>query len=229
MPIGDQQSTAPAFAAGTSFSRQDLRLPGQRDAWTYCVSPTRLFCLDGLILPELAKAWHTPGIQGNPPGTNRGQGFVGNMIANGYQPVPHDMACEAFGQSRAGSPVSTYLDRYEGVSGGRGVVYYSDAWHRPRQLGHLTSWEHDRDGWKAFLARCLDIVSPNGLVDLQVQLAVAPVLRRIRAAQDRDDARGRRMLLQLLSHLPAEHVPSDLADLVEESQPKPKTARRRKE
>jgi len=151
------------------------------------------------------------------------------MIANGYQPVPHDLPCEAFGQSRAGSPVSTYLDRYQGVSGGRGVVYYSDAWHRPKQLGHITNWEHDREGWKAFLAQCLEIVSPNGLVDLQVQLAVRPILRRVRAAQDRGDARGNRMLRQLLCHLPPEHVPSELLDLVAESQHKPKTARRRKE
>lgn len=228
MPIGSNQTTAPAFAAGSSFARQDLRLPRQRDAWTYCVSPTRLFCVDGQILPELAKAWHTPGIQGNPAGTNRGQGFVGNMIAQGYQPVPHDLPCQAFGAPRAGSPVSTYLDRYEGVSRGRRVVYYSDAWHRPRQLGHLTSWEHDRAGWLDFLERCLALVSPDGLVDLQVQLAVAPVLRRVRAAQDRDDARGRRMLAQLLSHLPAEHVPDDLRHLVASEQ-KPKTARRRKE
>jgi hypothetical protein len=214
-PKGGPALAGPSLARGNALSRATLQLPGSRDAWTYCVSPTRLQCFEGEILPELAKAWHTPGANGNAPGRGQGQGFVSNLMAVGFTPVPHDIDATAFGASRGDAPLSAYLDRHVGVSGGRGVVYHSDAWHRPKQLGHLVSWEFDREGWKAFLRDCLALVSPDGLVDMQVEIAVAPVLRRIRAAQDRDDARGRRMLASLVSHLPPDHVPEDLRDELE--------------
>jgi hypothetical protein len=184
-------------------------------------------CLDGEILPELAKAWHTPGANGNAPGRGQGQGFVSNLMGVGYVPVPHDIETTAFGESRAGAPLSAYLDRHEGVSRGRPVVFHCDAWRRPVQLGNLVDWQRDHEGWKAFLRQCLALVSPDGLVDMQISLAVTPVLRRIRAAQDRDDARGQRMLSALLSNLPPEHVPDDLRDEVEP--PKPTRKRVRKE
>ena len=226
-PSGGPSLAGPSFARGNALSRAQLQLPGPRDPWTYCVSPTRLMCLDGEILPELAKAWHTPGANGNAGGRGQGQGFVSNLMGAGFTPVPHDIETTAFGESRAGAPLSAYLDRYEGMSRGRPVVYHADAWHRPKQPGHLVSWERDREGWKGFLRQCLALVSPDGLVDMQVELAVAPVLRRIQAAQDRDDARGQRMLTALLSHLPPEHVPADLRDQVEP--PKPARKRARKE
>ena len=211
-PAGGPSLAGPALARGNTMARAVLQLPGSRDAWTYCVSPTRLQCMDGEILPELAKAWHTPGMNGNGAGAGQGQGFVSNLMAAGYTPIPHDLDCVAFGESRAGAALSSYLDRHEGISAGQPVVYHSDAWHRPKQLGHLTSWDFDREGWKAFLRQCLAIVSPDGLVDMQVQIAVNPVLRRIRAAQDREDARGRRMLSQLVNHLPVEFIPADLVE-----------------
>ena len=226
-PSGGPSLAGPSFARGNALSRAALQLPGSRDPWTYCVSPTRLMCIDGEVLPELAKAWHTPGSNGNAAGVGQGQGFVSNLMGVGFVPVPHDIECSAFGDSRAGAPLSAYLDRYEGVSRGRPVVYHADAWHRPKQLGHLVSWEHDREGWKDFLRRCLALVSPDGLIDMQVEMAVAPVLRRIQAAQDRDDARGQRMLAALLAHLPPEHIPVDLRDEVEP--PKPARKRARKE
>ncbi len=226
-PASGPSLAGPSLARGNTLSRAALQLPGNREAWTYCVSPTRLHCVDGEILPELAKAWHTPGMNGNGAGRGQGQGFVSNLMAVGYTPVPHDIACEAFGASRAGASLSSYLDRHEGISSGRPVVYHSDAWHRPKQLGHLTSWEFDREGWKVFLRQCLALVSPEGLVELQVQIAVNPVLRRIRAAEDRDDARGRRMLAQLVSHLPPEFVPADLMEAAEAtSTSKAKTQRK---
>ena len=136
-------------------------------------------------------------------------------MAVGFTPIPHDIETTAFGVSRADAPLSAYLDRHEGISAGRGVVYHSDAWHRPKQLGHLVSWDFDREGWKAFLRDCLRLVCPDGLVDMQVEIAVSPILRRIRAAQDRDDARGLRMLASLIANLPPDYVPEDLRDEVE--------------
>jgi hypothetical protein len=209
-----------------------MQLPGQRDPWTYCVSPTRLHCRRGRILPTLAKAWHTPGIHGNSASPdNRGAGFVGNLMTAGYTPVPHDLKAVAFGESRTNAPISAYLDRYEGVAHGRRVVYYSDAWHRPRRVGHLTSWEYDEEGWMTFLQSCLDLVAPGGLLGMQVQIAIQPIVRRLRAAQDRDDSRGRRMVRTLLEHAPIDHLPPDLQELAAERAtpapaPTPKRARK---
>jgi hypothetical protein len=213
-PTGGQSLAGPSLAAGPALTRGAMPLPGQRDPWTYCVSPTRLHCIEGRILPTLAKAWHTPGSNGNSASPDsRGQGFVANLMAVGYTAVPHDIAAVAFGEDRANAQVSTYLDRYEGVSDGRKVVYYSEAWKRPRRIGHLVNWEIDRDGWLDFLQSCLDLVCPDGLIQVQVDLALEPTLRRLRAAQDREDSRGRRMMATLLRHAPTEHLPPDLADL----------------
>jgi hypothetical protein len=225
-PASGPSLAGPALARGNTMSRTALRLPKHRDAWTFCVSPTKLQCIDGEILPELSKAWHTPGMNGNGAGRGQGQGFVSNLMGEGFVPVPHDIDCEAFGESRAGAPLSAYLDRHQGVSRGRSVVYHSDAWERPYQLGNATDWKRDHEGWKAFLRKCLAIVSPDGLVDLQVRIAVDPLVRRIRAAQDRDDARGRRMLVKMFSNLPAEHCPDDLLAAREAVMPKTKTQRK---
>lgn len=217
-PTGAPSLAGPSLAGGPALtSRGALPLPGQRDAWTYCVSPTRLHCIEGQILPTLAKAWHTPGANGNSASPDsRGQGFIANLMGAGYVAVPHDIPATAFGADRKDSPVSTYLDRYEGVSMGRRVVYYSEAWRRPQRIGHLVSWEYDRPGWLAFLQSCLNLVSPDGLVQVQIDLAVAPLVRQIRAAQDREDSRGRRRLGLLLKNAPMEHLPADLADIAAE-------------
>jgi|TARA_S200002703_G_scaffold140227_1_gene131375 hypothetical protein len=208
------------------MARTVLKLPKHRDAWTWCVSPTKLMCVDGEILPELTKAWHTPGMNGNGAGRGQGQGFVSNLMAEGMVPIPHDIECEAFGESRAGAPLSAYIDRYEGVCRGRRVVYHSEAWERPYQLGNATDWQRDHEGKKAFLRKCLAMVSPDGLVELQVRLAVEPLVRRIRAALDRDDARGKRNAVRMFNHLPAEHCPEDLLAARAEALPKPKTQRK---
>ena len=215
--LGAPSLAGPSLAGGPSLTRGAMPLPGQRDAWTYCVSPTRLHCIDGLILPTLAKAWHTPGANGNSASPDsRGQGFISNLMGVGYVAVPHDLPAVAFGEDRKTAPVSTYLDRYEGVSHGRGVVYYSEAWRRPKRIGHLVSWEFDREGWLAFLGDCLALVCPDGLVQMQIDLAMQPLVRRLRAAQDREDSRGRRMVATLLDNAPIDHLPADLLDLAAE-------------
>ena len=93
------------------------------------------------------------------------------------------------------------------------MVYYSEAWRRPKRIGHLVSWEADREGWLKFLGDCLALVSPNGLVQMQIDLAMQPLVRRLRAAQDREDSRGRRMVATLLDNAPIDHLPPDLLDL----------------
>jgi len=175
-PASGPSLAGPALARGNTMARTVLKLPKHRDAWTWCVSPTKLMCVDGEILPELTKAWHTPGMNGNGAGRGQGQGFVSNLMAEGMVPIPHDIECEAFGESRAGAPLSAYIDRYEGVCRGRRVVYHSEAWERPYQLGNATDWQRDHEGKKAFLRKCLAMVSPDGLVELQVRLAVITCL-----------------------------------------------------
>lgn len=212
---------APALA-GPSLGNGPLPLPGQRDPWTYMVSPTKLRSYKGVILPALAKAWHTPGLHGNGRDWGRGEGYQSNMMQLGFVAVPHVMDCVAFGAPRANPEVSAYLDRYQGVAQGRAVTYYSDAWHRPRRIGHLVAWDFDEAGWMAFLAQCLKLVTPGELDPVQVEIATLPLISAIRAAQDRSDERGKRTVTELLGHLPPEHTPDDLAALRPATTPAPR-------
>ncbi len=90
---------SPALA-GPSLGSGPLPLPGQRDPWTYMVSPTKLRSYKGVILPALAKAWHTPGLHGNGRDWGRGEGYQSNMMQLGFVAVPHVMDCVAFGAPR---------------------------------------------------------------------------------------------------------------------------------
>jgi hypothetical protein len=140
----------------------------------------------------------------------------------GFVAVPHVMDCVAFGAPRVNPEVSAYLDRYQGVAQGRAVTYYSDAWHRPRRIGHLVAWDFDEAGWMAFLAQCLKLVTPGELDPVQVEIATLPLISAIRAAQDRSDERGKRTVTELLGHLPPEHTPDDLAALRPATTPAPR-------
>ena len=215
-----RNNKSPASKAGlsyagpsvASFANGPLIVPGSCDAWTWCVSPVALQCHTGRIVPRLAKAWHTPGLGGNGRDLGRGEGFVASLRDRyGYQPVPHDIECVAFGESRTEPAPSTYLDRYEGVTvNDLPCVYHTDAWHRPRVLGNLTIWDWDAAGWLDFLGRCLRIVTPGDLDPVQIELAMAPLIRSIRRLLDRKDERAAGALEQHLAHLPAEHAPADL-------------------
>lgn len=222
IPGSSPASFAGPALAGPSLGSGPLPLPGQRDPWTYMASPTKLRCYRGVILPALAKAWHTPGLHGNGRDWGRGEGYQSNMMGIGFVSVPHDMTCTAFGAVRVNPEVSAYLDRYQGVAQGRGVTYYSDAWHRPRRIGHLVAWDFDESGWMAFLGECLRTVHPGDLDPVQIEIATAPLITSIRSAQDRSDERGRRTVVELLAHLPPEHTPDDLAALRPATTPAPR-------
>jgi hypothetical protein len=180
----------------------------------------RLICRHGKVLPRLAKAWHTPGMNGNGKDPNgHGQGFVASLQDRGWAHIPHDLECEAFGvrRTRSSVPHSTYLDRYEQATreGFPPVVYWADAWHRPRVLGSRTVWDFDETGWLDFLGRCLAFISPGELDPAQIAVAVEPLVSACRALADRPDVRGKRALRDHLRHLPPASVPEDLRPFLE--------------
>lgn len=213
-PTSGPSLAGPSLSGG-SLANGPLPLPRARDRWTYMVNAGKLHCVRGEIVPSLAKAWHTPGLNGNGAALGRGEGYMASMVADGWTAIPHNFDCVAFGESRASAPLSAYLDRYEGVAQGRGVVYHSDAWSRPRRIGHLVTWDRDHDGWADFLRRCLALVTPGDLDPMQIAIAVEPLAAGIRGLLDRDDARGRRLLAQHLTHMPTEHCPPDLVEVLE--------------
>ena len=186
------------------------------------ISAARLGCRHGRIVPLVVPAWHTPGISANVRG-DRGAGYVSVLRRQGYVEIPHDrLPCTAWGESRAGGGRSSYLDRYEGVDrGGRGAVRWVDAWTRPRQIGHLVSWEQDAAGRDAFLIAALMDLANRGdpLHPVQIELAVRPVALRIENAANRDTPRSRRLIEQMYRHIPPEHVPDSVRTTIRRIMP----------
>ena len=204
-----------APAAGPTLAGGPLRVPAENEAWTYCASPTMLECHDGQIVAKLAKAWHTPGLNGNGRLRGRGEGFIAALEAQGWTRIPHDIECLAWGEPSRG-PDSTYLRRWSGLLGERIVSYWTDAWTRPRAIGQETRWTRDEAGWRDFLARCLAVVWPGDLDEVQVEIATAPLLRRLRAVLGRETISARQAREACLRHLPSAHVPRDLRAVYDE-------------
>lgn len=227
MAIRKGKEAAPASLAKASLGRRaglsshggQIALRGNRDAWTYCASPTELMCAGGKIVPWLAKAWHTPGLNGNGRSLNTGDGFIAALTTKGMREIPHEIECVAFGEVRTVEdyPYSTYIVRHE--AGGK--VWHGDAWHRPRSVGVLTVWDFDAEGWFDFLERCLAYVwpgedgQPAELDPVQVEIATLSAIRAIRSGRDRQDPRGQRAVLGNLRNLPKEHAPPDILPLYE--------------
>ena len=209
---------AQARATTTGLTSGPMRFKSGRGPWTYLVNAGKLGCSRGVIVPLLAKAWHEPGLNGNdadPRG--RGDGFIAAMRRDEWVPVPHDFPAVAFGAQRVNQPVSSYLDRYEGIDGiGRPCVYYSNAWARPRRVGRLIDWQRDVDGWNAWRASLLPLTGTDELLPAQVALAVDPLARRIRDLLLRDTVRSRHEMRGLLADMPREHAPPDILELIEE-------------
>jgi hypothetical protein len=174
------------------------------------ISPSRLVCRRGQIVPVPAKAWFEAGFAGNVQG-GRGESMIAHLQMQGYVQIPHDRPAVAFGTRTLG-PESTYLSRYEGIGpDGKHCIRWCDAWERPRGLGSLTLWDRDDEGRDAWLAECLALVSPGGLAPVQVQIAVQPLIRTAHVLMDRlHTPRGKRLLLAQLAHIPDEHLPDDL-------------------
>jgi hypothetical protein len=211
VPSQPSGETVPAFAApAPSFSAAQVVFAGSRSAWNYMAHPGRLNCSAGEIVPSLAKAWHTPGVNGNDRNPNaQGAGFVAAMQPKGWIMVPHTIECSAWGASRVGSPYSTYLDRYEDSLG---HVVWSDAWHRPRSLGEGVEWDFDAEGWLDFLIRVRNQIL--GTLDRhQIERATLPLINAARLLADREDRRSKRLLQLHLVQLPEQHLPPDLAEL----------------
>tara|TARA_R110000751_G_scaffold94923_2_gene185332 strand:- start:562 stop:1275 length:714 start_codon:yes stop_codon:yes gene_type:complete len=209
-------------AGEQSFTGSPLILDESRGPWTMMLHPGRVTCRSGLIVPMAAKAWHQTGISMNRAGGN-GLGFQTQLIQNdGYIAIPHDRPVEAFGVSITEARPSTYLKAWRGVDkAGRAMTKYTNAWEKPEQHGTAVYWDSDEAGRDAWLAEAIELIAPDGLTDRHIRAAVEPIVRRCYALQDRQDPRGRRLLLLQVRHLPADHVPYDLADLyAEATQPK---------
>lgn len=210
----------PSLAAGytPSLSGGVLRVPARRGPWTFMVSPVAVRCYHGQILPRLAKAWHEPGLNGNGRHPGRGEGAIAKFEGSDWRRIPHDIACVAFGENRPGSVAleSTYLNHHRGRLGKAMVSYYTDAWHRPRSIGPMTTWQFDPDGWADFLARCWETIWPGELDEVQIRLAVDPLVRRFEAASRRDSIPAQQVVEAVLLHLPPKHDTPRIAALRKE-------------
>lgn len=219
-PAASTTSHVPAFAratlSGPSLGSAPLRLAGGRGPFTIMVTPAKLGCRFGRIVPLHVCAMHDPGIGSNVKGDN-GAGFIHDLTTQGYVAIPHNFVpCVAFGESRVGSEPSYYLRKHEGYDGeGRSVEMFTDAWMRPRQLGHLTTWENDREGRDTFLIEALRrlVMGGRDLEPIQVEIATMPLIRRILDEARMDTAHARQMIREMVVHLPPEHMPDSIKDI----------------
>lgn len=204
-----------------------LTLKAPRGGWTWMASPMVLHCEWGHIVPDLAKAQHVPGLNGNGREQTDGGGMLIELSNDGFQKIEHTFPCIAFGEARPPSVfpeharkdfVSTYIDIYDETDPTGKVLktYYAETWDRPRVLGGQTIWSHDHAGRFDFLLRVMDQIAPNGLIDAQRDVATRGLLQRIEAARRRDDTGGKMALLKALQHMPAELAPPHVKHLLKE-------------
>lgn len=210
-------SNGPALAQPALARGDDLTLTRSSEAWTYWGNPMVLQCMQGKIVPQLAKALFTPGLNGNGKHRSRGEGWGRSMAEQGYVAIPHDIECVAFGKPRRGE-LSNYFERIEAT----GHVLHVEAWRRPRVIGRQTLWTaagcFDEAGWIDFHVRCMAIVSPGELDEAQIEQAMAPLLREIKEARSRSDDRAKLRLAKLLSNVPLAYAPRDIKSMVEAAQ-----------
>lgn len=214
------RSSAPSLArgaSGPSLGSTPLLLRPGRGPWTWCISPARLGCRNGQIVPLPVPAYHAAGLSANVRGDN-GAGYVGQLTRQGYKAVPHDrLPCVAFDASREGAPDSTYLHRWEGRDIGGGTVErWSDAWSRPIQFGHQVIWEQDAAGRDAFLVQCLIDLCNDGqpLSAIQIRMATEPLIDRIRAEAGNEAPAARKVVRQLAQHLPRANYTPEVVDIL---------------
>ena len=175
---------------GATFAGGAIKLPhGNRGPWTYMANPAKLQCRAGRIVPAVAKIWHQTGISNNTE-HGMGAGFETQMRTEwGWVAIPHDLPVVAFGKRITEPAPSTYLRRHTSSAKGSAPVYWTDAWKRPRQVGHLFTWDQDADGRDDWLISCLAIIAPDGLTAHQIDMAVQPVVAACHRLMDRSDRR----------------------------------------
>ena len=215
-------SFVPAFARGSSgpsLGSVPLRLRGGRGPWTWMISQAKLGCRNGQIVPLAIPAWHAPGISANIRG-DRGAGFSNQLQKQGYVEVSHGFAPDSpcFDGDRNNAEHSTYLAKWSGLDiEGRPATKWTDAWERPVQLGHIVQWERDEVGRDAFLVRALMEVANGGqpLTAAQIRLATAPIINRIHSEANRATERSRLLIMQCARHLPTEHIPDSVRQILQ--------------
>lgn len=207
---------SPAMSTPSLASTGSITLPGSNDPWDYMGNPMALICYHGEIVPSLAKVYRTPGLNGN-SGDRSGAGAVARMSREGYVSVPHDFECIAWGKSREGAALSTYIDRYEQFNpdGQLLHVYHMEPWRRFRMLGHERITDYDHDGKLDFLKRLMKFISPGELDPAQVEVATRPLFREIRDNARRGTPRGDAHVKTLLVHVPRKYAPPDILALME--------------
>ena len=212
---GDMSSavaSVPSLAgglSGPSLGSRPLVLRPGRGPFTWMVSPAKLGCHHGKIVPLMATAWHAPGLSGNRRG-DLGRGYQSQLEMEGYVAIPHNWGADslAFGVPRTGAADSTYLQRWNGVTiYGSPAVQWTHAWKQPQQLGHRVDWVSDDAGRIAFMQRALIELANEGreLSDLQIRIAVEPLQRRIVSESIHDSGHARMVVRQCAVHLPREH------------------------
>jgi len=211
-----QAAATPQPLAVPTVSGDALILEHIRGPWTWMASRSALTTYRGQIVPDLAKALHEQGTNGNPPAPNDGRGMSAWMERDGWLRIPYDLpGLVAFGVQRDLVPglMCRYLDRHSGKNrSGQAVETWTDAWTRPKRLGALTIWERDDEGWQAFLARVLALIQDGQpLAPEQVQIALAGRLRAIQGTLDKPEGHARtRRLREHAAHLPIEYHPPEL-------------------
>jgi hypothetical protein len=212
---GDMSSavaSVPSLAgglSGPSLGSRPLVLRPGRGPFTWMVSPAKLGCHHGKIVPLMATAWHAPGLSGNRRG-DLGRGYQSQLEMEGYVAIPHNWGADslAVGVPRTGAADSTYLQRWNGVTiYGAPAVQWTHAWKQPQQLGHRVDWVSDDAGRIAFMQRALIELANEGreLSDLQIRIAVEPLQRRIVSESIHDSGHARMVVRQCAVHLPREH------------------------
>ena len=190
-------SSVPAFARGSSgpsLGSVPLRLRGGRGPWTWMISQAKLGCRNGQIVPLAIPAWHAPGISANIRG-DRGAGFSNQLQKQGYVEVSHGFAPDSpcFDGDRNNAEHSTYLAKWSGL---------------------------DIVGRDAFLVRALMEVANGGqpLTAAQIRLATAPIINRIHSEANRATERSRLLIMQCARHLPTEHIPDSVRQILQRQQ-----------
>lgn len=200
--------SAPPQGHGASQAIQGYRPP-----FVLLARLDRLEPSGGLILPDLARVEAVPGRFGNASSdTIDPAGAVANLERLKYRRIPDDLDFVCWGAPRAGAASgSTYRDYY--TSDRIGGVW-AEAWIRPKIVGGVTRWQLDMDGKRAFQAAVLKWMLHGAELDRDLaEAACAPAIEVARAylnAASNPVTRAR--LADLVSQLPREFTPPDLAE-----------------
>ena len=149
------------------------------------------------ILPSLTHHPHDGCLFGNDPRGGHGVGLARREQA-GKVGVPRDMTVVAFGDSGVG-----YTHSFTSKDGHK---HFTHVWKRPYTVGDDVFWEHDREGYYAFLRQVRDDVL--GGIDPKFKRSLQQRLRtELQWAKRRENKRDQALLEQKLTAFEPEPEP----------------------